>query len=90
MMTTNILSYLKRAAQTAPDHCALADASREYTYAQTWRIACALGAELSRLLGGARRRPVLVAIDRSPAARAAARVWSRSTGAQEFPLLFTA
>ena len=65
MMTTNILSYLKRAAQTAPEHCALADASREYTYAQTWRIACALGAELSRLLGGARRRPVLVAIDRS-------------------------
>ena len=65
MMTTNVLSYLKRAAQTAPEHCALADASREYTYAQTWRIACALGAELSRLLGGARRRPVLVAIDRS-------------------------
>lgn len=35
MMTTNVLSYLKRAAQTAPEHCALADASREYTYAQT-------------------------------------------------------
>ena len=67
MMTTNVLSYLKRAAQTAPEHCALADASRDYTYAQTWRIASALAA-----------------------APPAARFWSRSTGAQEFPLLFTA
>lgn len=70
-MITNVLTYLKNAAQTAPERCAFADRSQELTYGQVWRTVCGIGGALKRRLGGCRNRPILVSIDRSAAVTAA-------------------
>lgn len=64
-MITNVLTYLQKAAQSAPERCALADGKQSFTYAQVWHMACALGNQLHARLGGCRRRPILVTVDRS-------------------------
>ena len=66
-MITNVLTYLKRAAQNAPEQCAFADQSQSLTYGQVWRAACSIGGALRRRLNGCRNRPILVSIDRRAA-----------------------
>ena len=48
-MITNVLTYLKRAAQNAPEQCAFADQSQSLTYGQVWRTACSIVRWLSPL-----------------------------------------
>lgn len=66
-MVTNVLSYLENAARCAPQRYALADETRAFSYVEVWQRACAIGSGLSRLLKGARNRPILVSVERSAA-----------------------
>lgn len=66
-MVTNVLTYLKNAAQCAPQRRAFADEASAFSYGEVWERACAIGGGLSRALNGARNRPILVTIARSAA-----------------------
>ena len=64
-MISNVMTYLRSSAERFPDKTALSDASSFVTYRRLWEMARAAGGALSRLLGGARREPIPVCIDRS-------------------------
>ncbi|HJP07636.1 MAG TPA: AMP-binding protein, partial [Arenicellales bacterium] len=41
------VSFLRRAAQVAPEHCAVIHGQRRYTYAQFWERSCRLASALA-------------------------------------------
>ncbi len=69
-MKTNILGYLEDAARLHPDKCAYFDEQISYTYLRMIREAKAIGCKLINKLS-VRCRPVIIYMDKSPAALAA-------------------
>lgn len=63
-MNINVLEYLERTALLYPDKIALADDKNSVTFREWEAFAKAIGSDLNRRTGNARRKPVLVFVDR--------------------------
>ncbi|MCR5302724.1 MAG: amino acid adenylation domain-containing protein [Lachnospiraceae bacterium] len=70
MMKTNILEYLTDAADAHPDKCAFFDEQISYSYSRMLNEARAIGTKLINRLN-AKCSPVIIYMDKSPAALAA-------------------
>lgn len=63
-MRTSILSYLDEASSQWPDKVAIADDKRAMTFAEWNQYSRSIGTSISTLSGNAKRKPVLVFVDR--------------------------
>lgn len=64
-MKINVLEYLEKTAQEAPDKIALIDEFGSITFGQLMERAKAMGSHIHRISGGETRRPVIVFVDRN-------------------------